>query len=496
VTLLAERSDVAVLPLVAAGLATHRDAMLVIDASGHQLSDLPGTEVDDRLLTAMWTIADTLNERGIAHGGMDTERFVLRPDGSLAIGDFSQASVSADDNDLLADRAQLLVSTALLVDHERAVAVADAALGHDRLAEVLPFLQPAAVDRATRRTLRDRDWDLGDLRQLAADTAGVELPKLEQIRRVTVGSVATVVVLGLVAYGIISALAQVGLQSLIDEFKGADWAWLLAALLVTPVVQIAQAFSTMGASVRPVRLLPVLMLEYAIQFIGLAVPSSAARVALEIRFFQKFGVPTTGAAAIGVLDSVCGFVVQIVLILSILLSGLASLDLSTSSSSSGSAPTFTGKFLVIGIVVVLLGVVVLLAVPKYREIIRAKAADGTAALRVLRSPSKLLMIFGGNLVAQILLATILGLCVLAFGHHLSLAELILINTVVSLFAGFMPVPGGMGVAEAGYTAGLVAFGIPHTAALSIALAFRLVTFYLPPIWGGFAMRWLRQHSYV
>jgi uncharacterized membrane protein YbhN (UPF0104 family) len=60
----------------------------------------------------------------------------------------------------------------------------------------------------------------------------------------------------------------------------------------------------------------------------------------------------------------------------------------------------------------------------------------------------------------------------------------------------MPVPGGVGVAEAGYIAGLQAIGIPSTVAISTALAFRLVTFYLPPLWGSAAMRWLRRHQYV
>ena len=64
--------------------------------------------------------------------------------------------------------------------------------------------------------------------------------------------------------------------------------------------------------------------------------------------------------------------------------------------------------------------------------------------------------------------------------------------LVILFAGFMPVPGGMGVAEAGYTAGFVALGIPHPAAMSAAIAYRLVTYYLPPIWGGISMKWLRK----
>ena len=47
----------------------------------------------------------------------------------------------------------------------------------------------------------------------------------------------------------------------------------------------------------------------------------------------------------------------------------------------------------------------------------------------------------------------------------------------------MPVPGGVGVAEAGYIAGLQAIGIESTIAISTALSFRLVTFYLPPLWG-------------
>ena len=38
--------------------------------------------------------------------------------------------------------------------------------------------------------------------------------------------------------------------------------------------------------------------------------------------------------------------------------------------------------------------------------------------------------------------------------------------------------------------------IPEAAATSTALAFRLVTFYLPPLWGGFAMRWMKQQSHL
>ena len=54
----------------------------------------------------------------------------------------------------------------------------------------------------------------------------------------------------------------------------------------------------------------------------------------------------------------------------------------------------------------------------------------------------------------------------------------------------------MGVSEAALTAGLVALGVPNAAAMSTAIAYRMATFYLPPIWGSVATRWLKRHSYL
>ena len=63
---------------------------------------------------------------------------------------------------------------------------------------------------------------------------------------------------------------------------------------------------------------------------------------------------------------------------------------------------------------------------------------------------------------------------------------------MSLLSGVLPVPGGIGVVEGGLTFGLVRAGIPEEAAFAIVLLYRLATFYLPPIWGFFALRWLER----
>jgi uncharacterized protein (TIRG00374 family) len=74
--------------------------------------------------------------------------------------------------------------------------------------------------------------------------------------------------------------------------------------------------------------------------------------------------------------------------------------------------------------------------------------------------------------------------------------LLAINVLTSFFAGIMPVPGGIGVTEAALTAGLVAAGVPQAEALSAVLIYRVITYYLPPVWGFFTLGWLRRHDYL
>ena len=50
-----------------------------------------------------------------------------------------------------------------------------------------------------------------------------------------------------------------------------------------------QLVGDIGATLKKLTYVPVLMLQYAIQFIALCLPATAARLALEVRFFERFG---------------------------------------------------------------------------------------------------------------------------------------------------------------------------------------------------------------
>ncbi len=114
--------------------------------------------------------------------------------------------------------------------------------------------------------------------------------------------------------------------------------------------------------------------------------------------------------------------------------------------------TFSGKFLAIGAIVLLILVVVAVFIPRVRRMIAPHLSEARDSARVLREPVKLLQLFGGNFAAQLMLAVVLGLCLRAFGEQRDAGRAArLVNTMTSLFSGVMPVPGGIGVTEAAMT---------------------------------------------
>jgi uncharacterized membrane protein YbhN (UPF0104 family) len=142
-------------------------------------------------------------------------------------------------------------------------------------------------------------------------------------------------------------------------------------------------------------------------------------------------------------------------------------------------------------------VAVMLAVPKLRAKVVPPLREAVSGLwTVARSRHKRLELFGGNLGSELLYAIALGATCLAYGVHLNLAEVVFVNTAASVLSSLIPVPGGIGAAEASLSAGLIAVGVDQSTAFAIAITQRLCTFYLPPVWGYLSLRWLTRKGYV
>ena len=460
VTLLAERAGAHVPGVVTAGSAGRGDALVVVRPIGDTIAarsastDTPSA-IDEDAVAGLWHEIHRLHAAGIVHRSVDLDRVIVTPEGSLALGDLSSATVAGQPDDAALDRAQVLALSILLLGEDRGVAVART-FGDDKVVAVLPFLQEAAMPPLIRAEFRRRKIELDDVRTRLAATLGVDEQPLVKLRRVTWGSLLNAALLGFAAVALIGLLGDLDLESFVDALGDANWWWLALALVLAQIPRIPAAVSTMGAIERPLPLGPLTTLQFAISYVNLAIPSTAARVAVNIRFFQRFGVDATTATTAGAIDSVSGFIVQIFLF--VVLFFWSDVDFGLSFDTGDLEGLATIALIVVAAVVVL--AVLVLVVPSWRRRVSDMWHKVRAATAVLRSPTKLLQLFGGNLLSQVLFAVALGACVKAFGEDLPLSSLVLINTVVSLFAGLLPVPGGMGVSEAGLTLGLTSAGLP------------------------------------
>ena len=140
-------------------------------------------------------------------------------------------------------------------------------------------------------------------------------------------------------------------------------------------------------------------------------------------------------------------------------------------------------------------------IPRLRRAVRRFVGPHVATARenvrgIVSNPRKAAMIFGGNLCSQVAYALVIDAALRAYGAELPLLQIIVINSLASLVGGMAPVPGGMGVIEAGLIAGMTSAGVDESVAVAATFTARLFTAYLPPIWGWFSLRWLRTHDYV
>jgi uncharacterized membrane protein YbhN (UPF0104 family) len=489
-TLLAERRGVPVTRIVAAGLDVGHDALLVTERFGNGLGEAE-VSTDDQLSSA-WAALERLHAAGISHGALDREHIRVR-DGDVRLSNFAGARAAPDSDEQLVDEAQLLMATAVVVGVERAVAAAHDALGVDGLAALSSFVQPAALSPSLRREVDRAEFDVDDIRAAVVDTTAQPPRDLQQLRRLSLASVLVAVLLLVASWALVSSIADIGLDTIMDAIQAASGPLLILAFLLGLTPRVANAVALSAAAPSRIPLGRLTALQFAITFVNLAMPSTAARAAVTIRFFQRSGVEPTAAVSIGVLDSVTGFVGQILVIVTILGFGLGTLDLDIAGNVSDE---LVGLLVLLAAALVV-ALVVVAVVSRFRNAVLGALRRASSSIGpVLTSPGRLMKLLGANIAAELLFALCMYTVLRAFGQDVGYADVVLVNECVALFAGLMPVPGGIGVTEAALTAGFIAIGVDEATAFAAAITYRVVTYYTPPVIGFGALRWLQRQRFL
>ncbi|MEV7442281.1 lysylphosphatidylglycerol synthase transmembrane domain-containing protein [Streptomyces sp. NPDC091204] len=526
------------------------DAVMLVyeHLDARTLDALADEEITDELIHTTWKQVRALQSRRIAHRRLTGDALVVDRSGNVILTDLRGGEIAAGDLVLRMDIAQLLTTLGLRVGAERAVASAVSVLGPDAVADCLPLLQPIALSRSTRATLRklareraerQREAVLESSRaakaareaesaasatpvsaSAAADRkaekkaledaldgareedlltqirhqvllirpqAPVEPARLERIRpRTLVSFIAG----AFGAYFLLTQLAHVDFATIIGQ---AEWGWVGAALAFSALTYFAAAMSLLGFVPERVSFLRTVVAQVAGSFVKLVAPAAVGGVALNTRFLQRAGVrPGLAVASVGA-SQLFGLASHILLLLSFgYLTGTEKTPEMTPS-----------RAVIAGLLTVAVLVLVVTAVPFMRKFVvtRVRALFAGVVPRmldVLQRPKKLVTGIGGMLLLTGCFVMCLDASIRAFGggEAISYASIAVVFLAGNALGSAAPTPGGMGAVETTLTLGLIAAGLEKEVAISAVLLFRLMTFWLPVLPGWISFNFLTRKEAI
>ncbi|MCQ0023794.1 flippase-like domain-containing protein [Streptomyces somaliensis DSM 40738] len=519
------------------------DAVMLVyeHRGGRTLDSLADEEITDEVVCGCWEQVRALQSRRIAHRRLTGDALLVDPSGNVVVTDLRGGEIAAGDLVLRMDIAQLLTTLGLRVGAERAVAAAVEVLGPDKVADCLPLLQPIALSRSSRATLRRlarersqrereavlkaseaakrarleassgtdprtgrravraekqaekraledalhgaREEDL--LAQIRRQVlrirpqAPVEPVRLERIRpRTLISLIAGAVA----AYFLLSQIASIPLSTIGE----ADWAWVAAALACSALSYVAAAMSLLGFVPERVPFPRTVVAQVAGSFVKIVAPAAVGGVALNTRFLQRAGVrPGLAVASVGA-SQLFGLGAHVLLLLAFgYLTG-------TERSQGDFTPSRT---VIAGLLTIAVLLLVVTAVPVLRKFVSTRLRSLFAGvvprmLDVLQRPGKLLTGIGGMLLLTATFVLCLDASIRAFNdglQPLSYASLAVVFLAGNALGSAAPTPGGVGAVEGALLAGLVLAGVPKEVAAPAVLLYRLLTLWLPvlPGWVSF-----------
>ncbi|MFF5154882.1 lysylphosphatidylglycerol synthase domain-containing protein [Streptomyces sp. NPDC000348] len=525
--------------------------MLVYEHSGGRtLDSLPDEEITDELLRDTWHQVRALQSRRIAHRRLVGDAILVDRSGTVILTDLRVGEIAAGDLLLRMDTSQLLVTLGLRVGAERAVASALSVLGPDTVADCLPMLQPIALSRSTRGTLRklareraerEREAVLEASRQSrparAEHDAGGAVPDkpgkkavraeqraekraideaieeareedlLTQIRhevlrirpqapveparleRVRPRTLISFIAGAIGAYFLLTQLTHIEFGPLIAN---AEWGWVAAAVLFSAASYVAAAMALLGFVPERVPFVRTVAAQVAGSFVKIVAPAAVGGVALNTRFLQRAGVrPGLAVASVGA-SQLFGLGCHILMLLSFgYLTG------------TEKTPSLTPSRTVIGgLLTVAVLVLVVTSVPFLRKFVVTRVRSLFAGvvprmLDVLQRPQKLVTGIGGMLLLTACFVMCLDASIRAFGDEttsVSIASVAVVFLAGNALGSAAPTPGGVGAVEATLTVGLIAVGLPKEVAAPAVLLFRLLTLWLPVLPGWLAFNHLTRKA--
>lgn len=458
---------------------------------GRSIDRVEPAELTDAFLRGMWEQVALLRSGRIAHRDLRSANVFMTEAGEPMMIDFGFGEVSASEQLLNQDVAQLIISTAIDVGAERAVSAAVTVLGPEAVAEAAPRLQVPALSGATQTALKQHKGLLDEVQVQVRAQTGVDEIELEKLQRFSLRHVLILVMTFGVLWFLIPQVAE--LPRLVTQLRDANWALAGLAIVFSLLTYVGSAITMTSSVAQRIPVLRATAVALAGSFVNRVSPAKVGGMALNLRFMQKSGVSTAVASTSIGLYSIVGAITHIGLLIMFSIWAGRTVDLTEF------LPGRTALVIAVGIGLGIVGA--LLFVPKLRRFLREKVQPQAAKVRqnlrqLMEHPIRLALIVFGSALLTLSYIGALEASIRAFGGEVALPVVAVIYLAGASVASAAPTPGGVGAVEAALIGGLTAAGVPSEVAVPGVFLYRLATFWIPvlPGWGAFT--WLQRKEYI
>ena len=270
----------------------------------------------------------------------------------------------------------------------------------------------------------------------------------------------------------------------------ADPSYIILAVFFFIVTYFAAALSYCLITYFRLPYWPTLLVQVAAGFTNRIAPAGLGAVTTNVLYLLKRSKSGVKAGYVAGLNNLIGFIAHVLLLAGLLIISKQS-PRGLIHIKSIQLKWYLLVFLppVVLLISLFWKVIKKFSIKSYGYLVSALAAS-------LKRPWRLL----AGLFAAMLVTVFYFLCLyavmLALNVHLSLLQVFLVLTISVIAITVTPTPGGLGGVETGLVATLISFGVAAGPALSVALVYRLITFWLPILPGFLALQAAINQNYL
>lgn len=288
-------------------------------------------------------------------------------------------------------------------------------------------------------------------------------------------------------------LAFIILVPQLDSFKHAlktlnqgSLNYILLAIALTFVTYLLSALVYKNLSFKALSFFKTSVVQFAAMFINRLLPAGIGAIGVNYLYLRKNAHTKTQAGSVVAINNLVGAIGHnIIFWLLVIWSGYGLLNSRELTNPYG--------YLIFLLVLVLIIYFLYKFNPRFKRLFK----DVLRQLKTYKKrPLKLFYALGFSVVLTLANVLALYFSSKAFGIELDFTKTFIVFTLGVSGGAITPTPGGLGGFEAGLTAGYIAFGIEKEAALSAALLYRLVSYWLTMIAGAGAFMFSLKKKWI